>query len=231
MCSSQLAIQLRVQDVRLFLKQETQRAVPTTRYDLIVIDSTDIDLSISLATTLHMYKRLLKPRGILIAEVDTGGAMKTEDFGDDYEIFTKLFKHVFFFISHGSAWVPGAIVFAFCSNTVHPLQAPVDWAAFRAKQMQLTFFNQAVHYAAFALPTMYLQKTGQTEADVVSRLGSLFFPLFFSFLNQHLYCTSRYLYIPPPHLLAGAGHVYQGNGERGGHLITGILASPQQPPT
>ena len=114
------------------------------QFDLIIIDSTDIDLSIGLAQTLDSYKRLLKPGGILICEVDTGGPQKLEGFAEEFELIGKKFEHTHFFVSHGTAWVSGSIVFAFCSDTIHPMKAHVDWDAFRSKQIPLQFYNPAV---------------------------------------------------------------------------------------
>ncbi len=128
--------------------------------------------------SLCSYKKMLKPNGILIAEVDTGGPQKVEGFAEDFEIFRAKFEHTLFFVAHGTAWVSGSIVFAFCSDSIHPMRAPIDWAAFRAKAMPLHFYNPAVHFAAFALPSLYLRATKQVcggEPGIESCVGLSYF--------------------------------------------------------
>jgi spermidine synthase len=157
-----------VKDIRHFLAEQMASPSPML-FDLIIIDSTDIDLSIGLAQTLGSYKRLLKPRGILICEVDTGGPQKLQGFADDFEIFKDKFEYTNFFVSHGTAWVSGSIVFAFCSDAIHPMRESVNWAAFQAKRMPLQYYNPAVHYSSFALPSVYLRAVKQTLNDIAPK--------------------------------------------------------------
>ena len=47
------------------------------------------------------------------------------------------------------------------------MHEPIEWAAHRAKQLNLEYFNAAVHYAAFAVPNTYLRRLGFSVSDVM----------------------------------------------------------------
>jgi spermidine synthase len=149
-------------DVRTILRRKDFRA----SFDFVMVESIESMDPGSVASLMHL-SRLLKPRGVLLMEVDTVAPHKAASLGEDFEVISSIFKDVSMFVVRSSSMQHGANAYAFCTQSFDPLREPIDWANVRDKKLPLQYYNSAVHYSAFAVPRMYLDRLGQSVADVM----------------------------------------------------------------
>ena len=128
---------------------------------------------------MQNVRALLNPqRGILVAQVAALAPHNAAAIAEDRQKMLAFFRHVSVFAAHGGGTtVGGAAAFLFCSAQINAMHEPIDWAAQRAARVPAAadaapsplyqYYNAAVHYAAFALPSLYLAATEQGVADAM----------------------------------------------------------------
>eukprot|EP00163_Fabomonas_tropica_P027245 TRINITY_DN518_c1_g1_i1.p1 TRINITY_DN518_c1_g1~~TRINITY_DN518_c1_g1_i1.p1 ORF type:complete len:175 (+),score=35.42 TRINITY_DN518_c1_g1_i1:68-526(+) len=125
------------------------------RFDVIIIDSTDYNAAVPLfqdSFYQHLKDCVLKPGGILTHNLDS----LCWDLDTVYtrtQRLSKIFKHVHIDQVFQPTYSGGHYAIEFCSDEVHPFRTPIDWDAWKAKNITTRYYNPDVHVAAWLLPT------------------------------------------------------------------------------
>eukprot|EP00756_Hemistasia_phaeocysticola_P053908 Hpha_TRINITY_DN29854_c0_g1::TRINITY_DN29854_c0_g1_i1::g.2956::m.2956/K00797/speE, SRM; spermidine synthase len=139
-------------DGRLWVDEQLEASQEGT-YQVVVLDSTDYGAAESLFTDefYTRLKRLMAPKSILIANVDSP-SWNLETVVAVQNQMTRQFKHVHIFQSHQPTFLSGHYSYVFCSDAVHPMKTPIDWDTWKAKNISTFYYNPDIHYASFILP-------------------------------------------------------------------------------
>jgi spermidine synthase len=123
-------------------------------FDVILVDSTDpVDAGVVLFTE-EFYRgchRALKADGVLVPQSDSI-VYYAERVSAIAKMLRGIFERVDFYTSSVPTYPGGLWSFAFASKGPHPF-AQVSAARLEALEAQCSYYNGALHRAAFALPT------------------------------------------------------------------------------
>jgi len=142
------------QDGAVWVQEQLKKESGTAPlFDVAIVDSTDYNAAITLFTDKFYanLKRLLKPNGILVFNVDSPSfALSTIRNADIQmrEIFSKVFHYQVF----QPTYLSGHYAFLFASDKIHPFETEIDWNAWHEKKLDCHYYNPDVHYASFVLP-------------------------------------------------------------------------------
>lgn len=130
-------------------------------FDVILVDSTDpVDAGVVLFTE-EFYRgchRALKADGVLVPQSDSI-VYYAERVGAIVKTLRGIFERVDLYTSSVPTYPGGLWSFAFASKGPHPF-AQVSAARSEALEAQCSYYNGALHRAAFALPTFMRRAVG-----------------------------------------------------------------------
>jgi len=164
-------VSLRIQNAATFVQEARYPVTGLNNgtFDVILIDSTDFGQAESLFTAAFYAdcKALLAPQGILAFNADSPqwGQVRVASASEQ---MSRLFKHAYIFQVYQPTYASGHYSFMFASPSIHPFLTPLDWDAWKRKQIATKYYNPDVHYASFLLPTQL-----QTVLHGVPRLHQL----------------------------------------------------------
>lgn len=132
------------------------QAAKDASYDLVIVDSTDpISVGAGLFTT-EFYTdcfRILSANGILVNQHESpyfeANALEMKR---AHSKLAKIFPIAQVYQAHIPTYPSGHWLFGFASKSLHPTKAPklADWEKLG---LETKYYNQALHFGAFALPT------------------------------------------------------------------------------
>jgi spermidine synthase len=127
-------------------------------FDVIIIDSTDPVGPAEGLFSAEFYKqvyRILKPNGIMITQSESP-RFNVKVFKEIYHCYRDIFQpdHVHCYLAYIPIYPSGMWSFSFCSkNGIHPLRdLDKEKARDFSRSNKLSYYNEEVHTAAFALP-------------------------------------------------------------------------------
>eukprot|EP01012_Entosiphon_sulcatum_P067124 TRINITY_DN9665_c0_g2_i2.p2 TRINITY_DN9665_c0_g2~~TRINITY_DN9665_c0_g2_i2.p2 ORF type:complete len:202 (+),score=55.37 TRINITY_DN9665_c0_g2_i2:414-1019(+) len=139
-----------------WLEEQLDDASNLGSYDVMLVDSTDYGVAESLFTDafFRSLKQLMRPEGsVLVINVDSP-SWNMDIVINVQRQLNQLFKYSYIYHTHQPCFLSGHYSFLFASDTVHPMRTPVDWSAFRAKDIPTDYYTPDVHYGAFVLPAV-----------------------------------------------------------------------------
>lgn len=124
-------------------------------YDVIIVDSSDPIGPAEVLFQEKFYRDMhdaLTPDGIVVTQSES--FLYHKDIIANIAGFSKkIFPRYFYYYTMVPTYPSGLIGFSFCSRKYHPLE---DFRPPRAAALDnLTYYNPAIHKAAFALPTAF----------------------------------------------------------------------------
>jgi spermidine synthase len=132
-------------------------------FDVIIIDSTDPVGPAEGLFSAEFYKqvyRILKPNGIMITQSESP-RFNVKVFKEIYQCYRDIFQpdHVHCYLAYIPIYPSGMWSFSFCSkNGIHPLRdLDKEKARDFSRLNNLSYYNEEVHTAAFALPRFVQQ--------------------------------------------------------------------------
>ena len=137
-------------------------------FDVIIVDSTDYNTAIKLFSKkfYKMLKDIMKEEGILVFNC-IGLSWEKEYIDGIIKDMKKNYKYVNLYQVFIPTYASGHYTFCFNSNTIDPMNTPLDIENFRRKNIDTKYYNIDIHKSSFNLPNEYL-KCG----DKKERLGS-----------------------------------------------------------
>ena len=132
---------------------------PDQSFDVVIIDSTDPVGPAEGLFSAEFYKqvyRVLKPNGIMITQSESP-RFNVKVFKEIFQCYRKIFRpeNVHCFLAYIPIYPSGMWSFSYCSkNGIDPLKN-LDLDRLRAfiRTAELSYYNEEVHSAAFALPS------------------------------------------------------------------------------
>ena len=130
---------------------------PDEAFDLIIVDSADpVGPGEGLFTEVfyRQVHRCLSPNGVMVTQSESP-RFNTKVFQEIYQTYRSIFgqQNVFCYLAAIPTYPTGTWSFSFSSKgNVHPLQFDREEARSFAEAQQLSYYNEDVHQAAFALP-------------------------------------------------------------------------------
>jgi spermidine synthase len=128
------------------------------RYDVVIIDSTDpVSVGEGLFTP-KFYRdcyRILKEDGILINQSESP-AWQQKTVAGIFKKLKSVFESLYYYQAHIPTYPSGHWLFGFASKKYHP-QKDFRQSRYHEYQLPLRYYNDALHSAAFALPTFIME--------------------------------------------------------------------------
>lgn len=137
-------------------------------YDLVIVDSTDpISVGAGLFTTEFYTScfRILSDNGILVNQHESpyfeGNALEMKR---AHSKIAKIFPIAEVYQAHIPTYPSGHWLFGFASKGLHPTKEP-QLAAWEKLGLQTKYYNQELHFGAFALPTYVREMLTDARED------------------------------------------------------------------
>ncbi len=150
-------LKLHISDGVEFVKTE-----PSEFYDLIIVDGSGTFHSVSF---LQEAKRILKSDGILVLQSDSP-TFRPQTFSDAGNLLLQVFgyKHFHPYLFYAPSYPTGMWSFMLATKgDNHPISGanPLKIQSFSEK-IGLLYYNQAIHFSAFSLPTFVRTMLGES---------------------------------------------------------------------
>lgn len=145
---------LHIQDGAKYIK------LTSKKYDLIIIDSTDLDYKNKIfkkAFYKNLMKRLNKD-GILIINYleEFTNYFHNNEISKHSKKFINILKSNFTYINKYHCTIPSYIgsfyTFLFCSNKINPIKEQIDWELFNTKNIKTRYYDKNIHISSFHSP-------------------------------------------------------------------------------
>ena len=90
-------------------------------------------------------------------------------------------KKLFEFVNPYGVYIPtfagGYYSFCLVSNSINPLNYPIDWKFYKKKNLDLVYYNRNIHKASFKLPNnlsnsdLYKQAGNSVTVELIAKLA------------------------------------------------------------
>jgi spermidine synthase len=136
-------------------------------FDVIIVDSTDYNTALKLFSKkfYKMLNDIMKINGILTFNC-MGLSWEKEDVDEVIKDMKKNYKYVNLYQVFIPTYASGHYTFCFNSNTIDPMNTPIDIEKFKNKNIDTKYYNIDIHKSSFYLPNEYLKE------EKKERLGS-----------------------------------------------------------
>jgi len=137
-------------------------------FDVIIVDSTDYNTALKLFSKkfYKMLSDIMKIDGILTFNC-MGLSWEKEDVDEVIKDMKKNYKYVNLYQVFIPTYASGHYTFCFNSNTIDPMNTPIDIEKFKNKNIDTKYYNIDIHKSSFHLPNEFLK-----GGDKKERLGS-----------------------------------------------------------
>lgn len=136
-------------------------------FDVIIVDSTDYNTALKLFSKkfYKMLNDIMKIDGILTFNC-MGLSWEKDDVDEVIKDMKKNYKYVNLYQVFIPTYASGHYTFCFNSNTIDPMNTPIDIEKFKNKNIDTKYYNIDIHKSSFHLPNEYLKE------EKKERLGS-----------------------------------------------------------
>jgi len=137
-------------------------------FDVIIVDSTDYNTALKLFSKkfYKMLSDIMKINGILTFNC-MGLSWEKDDVDEVIKDMKKNYKYVNLYQVFIPTYASGHYTFCFNSNTIDPMNTPIDIEKFKDKNIDTKYYNIDIHKSSFHLPNEFLK-----GGDKKERLGS-----------------------------------------------------------
>lgn len=136
-------------------------------FDVIIVDSTDYNTALKLFSKkfYKMLNDIMKIDGILTFNC-MGLSWEKNDVDEVIKDMKKNYRYVNLYQVFIPTYASGHYTFCFNSNTIDPMNTPIDIEKFKNKNIKTKYYNIDIHKSSFHLPNEYIKD------DITERLGS-----------------------------------------------------------
>lgn len=165
-------------------------------FDVIIIDSTDFNQAMPLFEDdfYNNLKKIVKDKYVICFNADN------LNWNEENIInMVKQQKKIFEFVNPYGVYIPtfagGYYSFCLVSNSINPLNYPIDWKFYKKKNLDLVYYNHNIHKASFKLPNNLHKKLKEISQNKRKNIKGIHYILDFEEMPFDLLDDSKKLEI------------------------------------